>query len=564
MFFFNFGDPFIVLNMHKKELKIALAQPNVIIGHFAQTVALVKETTEKAKREGAHIIIFPELFLTGYPPLDRLEQSDFLRKCELALEEIKAMSENIGIIMGAPSVNTSGKGKQLYNSAYFFYNNQILHCANKGLIPNYDVFDEYRYFEPSSEFFVAEFEGHKIALTICEDLWDKSDFMEYKVHPMSVLMQQHPDFIINIAASPFDYLKYETRKNILIRKASETGLPLFYVNNIGAHDRLIFDGGSMAISPKGEVCSQLRFFEEDFQVVSLNNTRDSFNPLKSLDIPAVEKIRKALVLGIRDFFKKNNFKTAVIGLSGGVDSALVAALAVEALGHQNVHSVFMPTDYSSEESLNDAQQQAENLNISFDIVNIESNFRNILTLLSPVLGNTEEGITEENLQSRLRGLILMAYSNKHGHILLNTSNKSELATGYGTLYGDMCGSLSVIGDLYKTQAYELCHEINKNKEIIPSNIITKAPTAELKPNQKDTDSLPPYPLLDTMLFHYLELGSTFETIASLPDSDEELTRKILRMVDRNEFKRFQAPPVLRVSPKAFGSGRRFPLVEKAM
>jgi NAD+ synthase (glutamine-hydrolysing) len=544
------------------DIKITLVQHNVTIGHFEQTLDTVKNAIEKAVYDGSALIVFPELFLTGYPPLDRLEQEDFLRKNEEALEKVSAMSEHIGIIIGAPSRNTTGKGKALYNSAYFFYRKQLLHQANKGLIPNYDVFDEYRYFEPADEFRVVEFQGQRIALTICEDLWDRSDFLEYKVQPLDMLLKQHPTMIINIAASPFDYLKLETRRNILIRKAHKTGLPLFYVNNIGAQAELIFDGGSMAVSPQGELCGQMRFFEEDQQNFRLKDITESYNPLQIKDIPVVEKIHQALLLGIRDYFSKTGFRSAIIGLSGGLDSALVATLAVQALGSEHVNAVFMPTKYSSEASLADAKNLAERLNIRFDVIDIEENFRHILDLLEPLFTGTEENITEENIQSRLRGLVLMALSNKFGHIVLNTSNKSEIATGYGTLYGDMCGSLSVIGDLYKTQAYELCELINTNEEIIPENIISKPPSAELKPGQRDTDNLPPYPLLDTVLFHYLELGSPFEVISTLPDVDDQLARNILAMVDRNEFKRFQAPPVLRVSPKAFGTGRRFPLVGK--
>jgi len=545
-----------------QDIKITLAQLNVTIGDFKETLNAVEMAVQKALHEQSDIIVFPELFLTGYPPLDRLEQEDFLKKAETTLQEIIQLSENIAVIIGAPTRNVSGKGKSLYNSAIFIFKGQVVHQANKGLIPNYDVFDEYRYFEPAEDFQVVEFKGHRIALTICEDLWDKSDSLEYKVHPMDILLKQQPTIIINIAASPFDYVKFETRKNILLRKAQSTGLPLFYVNNMGAHAELIFDGGSMAISPQGEICGQLRFFQEEIQTFSYRDIYESHNALKQSDIPPVEKIHKALVLGIRDYFKKAGFKTALIGLSGGVDSALVAVLAVEALGKDNVFAVFMPTAYSSEESYSDALELSKRLGIPLDILNIEDNFRNILHLLEPSFQGKKEDITEENIQSRLRGLLLMAFSNKFGHILLNTSNKSEMATGYGTLYGDMCGSLSVIGDLYKTQVYELCNHLNASYKLIPENIIHKAPTAELKHGQKDTDSLPPYHILDTILYHYLELGSAFRVIARLPDVGDDLATKIIAMVDKNEFKRFQAPPVLRVSPKAFGMGRRFPLVGK--
>ncbi len=548
--------------MKTNDLKITLAQLNSTIGDFEGMFQNVSKTMSVAESSGADIVVFPELFMTGYPPLDRLEQEDFLKKVVLFLEKLKSLTSKTAIIIGSPEKNLCGRGKPLFNSAFFISDGKIIHSARKGLIPNYDVFDEYRYFEPADEFRIVEFRGNRIALTICEDLWDKSGALEYKVHPMDILLTQNPDCIINIAASPFDYLKYQTRKNILIRKAKETKLPLFYVNNIGAQSELIFDGGSMAISPQGEVCGQMKFFEEDCKTFSLKDITTNQNPLKDIDIPAVEKIYQALQLGLKDYFSKSGFKKAVIGLSGGVDSALVAVLAVHALGNDNVQALFIPTAYSSEESFNDARLLASNLSMPFETVSIESSFRHVLEVLHPLFAHQKEDITEENIQSRLRGLMLMSYSNKFGNILLNTSNKSEMATGYGTLYGDMCGSLSVIGDLYKTQVYELCHYINRDIEIIPENILTKAPTAELKPGQKDSDSLPEYALLDTVLFHYLELGSPFDSISSMPEVGEKLAKKIIELVDKNEFKRFQAPPVLRVSTKAFGMGRRFPLVGK--
>lgn len=547
--------------MNDSDLFITLAQINVRIGDFEQNFIKIKSAVEQAVMQKSDVIVFPELVITGYPPLDMLEQNEFSQQISETLKNIALLSENIGIIVGAPTKNESGKGKQFLNSACFFYKKKCIAIASKGLIPNYDIFDEYRYFEPADEFQVCNFLGHTIALTVCEDLWDKSDSLEYKVHPMEILMNQKPEIIINIAASPFDYLKYETRKNILKRKAIETKLPLFYVNHVGANTELIFDGGSMAISPEGKVVGQMRFFEEDIQTFSLH---DICFPeiIREDNTTLVSRIHKALVLGIKDYFVKSGFSSAVIGLSGGVDSALVAALATQALGNEHVHAIFLPTSFSSDESLTDAKLLAEKLNISFDIISIENVFQNMKELLQPAFTNRGEDITEENIQSRLRGLILMAHSNIFGYILLNTSNKSEIATGYGTLYGDMCGSISVIGDLYKTQVYELCHYINNKQEIIPKNILVKEPTAELKPGQKDTDSLPPYPILDTILFQYLEQNARKSVIASLPEVGEELADKIIRMVNRNEFKRFQAPPILRISPKAFGMGRRFPLVAK--
>lgn len=548
--------------MKNNNLKITLAQLNSIIGDFQYNIKKIENAVQTAINQNSDLIIFPELFICSYPPQDRLEQIDFMKNVNSALKMVQNLSENIGIIIGTPVFNNSGKGKALYNAACFFYKNELIHTTHKALIPNYDVFDEYRYFEPAEEFQVIEFKNQKIAITICEDLWDKSDNLQYKVQPMEILMTQNPDFIINIAASPFDYLKHGIRKQLLSRKAKEYNLPLIYVNNVGAQTELLFDGGSMVISPKGELCEQLSFFDEDIKTI---NTKDIYNEFRVLKEPAyhpITLIHNALVCGIKDFFKKSNFKTAIIGLSGGIDSSLVAALAVEALGAENVNAVFMPTAFSSNESLVDAQKQADLLKIPLQIIDIESNFLSIVDLLKDAFVSTEPNVAEENIQSRLRGLILMALSNKNGNILLNTSNKSEMATGYGTLYGDMCGALSVIGDLYKVQVYQLADYLNTIKPTIPTNIIKKAPTAELRHNQKDTDSLPEYEVLDSILFHYIEQNASFEIIANLPEVDYETAKKIIKLVDNNEFKRFQSAPVLRISPKAFGYGRRFPLVEK--
>lgn len=548
--------------MKKNSLKVTLAQLNSIIGDFDFNLKQIKNAVQNAVSQNSDLIIFPELFICSYPPQDRLEQMSFIQNVNSALSEVQNLSENIGIIIGAPVKNESNKGKPLYNAACFFYQNKLIHCSHKALIPNYDVFDEYRYFEPADEFQVVDFKNHKLAITICEDLWDKSDNLQYKVQPMEILMTQNPDIIINIAASPFDYLKHGIRKQLLSRKAKEYNLPLIYVNNVGAQTELLFDGGSMVISPKGELCEQLSFFDEDIKTIDTKDIYNEFRVLKDPEYHPITLIHNALICGIKDFFKKSNFKTAIIGLSGGIDSSIVAALAVEALGAENVNAVFMPTAFSSNESLVDAQKQADLLKIPLKIINIESNFLSIVDLLKDAFNSKEPNVAEENIQSRLRGLILMALSNKNGHILLNTSNKSEMATGYGTLYGDMCGALSVIGDLYKVQVYQLADYLNTKELIIPTNIIKKAPTAELRHNQKDTDSLPEYEVLDSILFHYIEQNASAEVISKLPEVDLALTEKIIKLVDNNEFKRFQSAPVLRISPKAFGYGRRFPLVEK--
>ena len=429
-------------------------------------------------------------------------------------------------------------------------------------MPTYDVFDEYRHFEPNSNFHLLEACGKRIAVTICEDIWDEQPtFAEfgknkiYQTSPLEELKPLHPELIINLSASPFSYNQAAWRKEILQKKAQQYGIPLVYVNQTGAHTDIIFDGGSVVVSPRGGIIHELKYFAEDFRVVDMAHYSDG---IPGPEVDYIEKIHDALILGIRDYFFKSGFTKATLGLSGGIDSAVVAVLAVRALGPDNVRVLLMPSRYSSGHSVDDAVALAENLGIRYDIIQINAAVEAFETGLAPVFGNLSPDVTEENIQARARGIYVMALSNKFGHIVLNTTNKSECAVGYGTLYGDMNGGLAVLGDVYKTDVYRLAHFINRDETIIPENSILKPPSAELRPGQKDSDSLPEYDLLDKILFQYIELNRTPLDIAESVGGGV-LVEKVVRMVNMNEYKRFQAAPILRVSSKAFGSGRKMPV-----
>lgn len=540
-------------------MKIALAQLNFHIGNFAQNTQKIIESVQQAKKDGSELIIFPELCISGYPPRDFLEFSDFIKSCKEQVEHIATFCRGIAAVVGAPSVNPLVEGKDLYNSAFFLHDGKINAIRHKTLLPTYDVFDEYRYFEPNRSFEIIQYKGVKIALTICEDLWNINHNPLYITTPMDELIKQQPDLIINIAASPFSHQQTTKRTQVIQDNARTYGIPVIYVNHIGAQTELIFDGGSMVINRKGEVVKQLNHFIEE--IAYINSTEID---AQSAIIPVTDKnasIYEALVLGTRDYFVKLGFKQAILGLSGGIDSALVLCIAAEALGKENIRAVLMPSQFSSEHSVSDSIQLATTLGVKYDIIPIEKAFTQFRELLQPVFENRPFDITEENMQSRCRGLILMSMSNKFGYILLNTSNKSELAVGYGTLYGDMCGGLSVIGDLYKTEVFDLCRYINRNSEIIPEQILTKAPSAELRPDQKDSDSLPEYDILDPVLYAYIEQCMGPKEIIGA-GHDAKIVERILRLVNMNEYKRHQTPPILRVSPKAFGMGRRMPIVAK--
>jgi NAD+ synthase (glutamine-hydrolysing) len=545
-------------------MKIALAQLNYHIGNFESNTGKILDCIQKAKSENADLIVFSELAISGYPPRDFLEFDHFILKCIDSINTISAECTGIAAIIGAPSFNPETKGKRLYNSAYFLSEGKVSNIRHKTLLPNYDVFDEYRYFEPNRSFEIIEYKGKRIALTICEDIWNIASDPLYVVNPMDYLVKQKPDLIINIAASPFNYKQAVIRKEVLIFNAKHYKIPLLYVNHVGAQTELLFDGGSMAIDSSGKIIEELKYFEEDFGIFEFEKSQICSliqNSEFRIQNSEIELIHDALVMGIKNYFQKLSFKQAILGLSGGIDSAVTAVLAVKALGEKNVKGVLLPSRFSSEHSIKDAEYLAKNLGISYEIIKIEDSFRAFEKTLKPSFAGKPFDLTEENIQARVRAVILMALSNKFGYILLNTSNKSEAAVGYGTLYGDMCGGISILGDVYKTQVYELANHINNNKEVIPRNSITKPPSAELRPNQKDADSLPEYEILDKILFQYIEMTKGPDEIISM-GFDENTVHKILKMVNASEWKRYQTPPILRVSPKAFGMGRRMPIAAK--
>ncbi len=543
-------------------MKIALSQLNYHIGNFEKNNQKIIDSILKAKNEGAELIVFAELAIGGYPAKDLLRNTAFLQQCYHSIENIAEHCQDIACIIGAPVPNQDGEGKSLYNAAVLIEQGQVKQITKKSLLPDYDVFDEYRYFEPNAQVSCIKFKEKTIALTICEDLWDDDGPNSYVGDIMLELAKENPDLIINIAASPFSYTHFESRKNVLKRNVIKASAPLIYVNQIGAQTDIIFDGRSLALNKKAEVILELKAFEEDLQFVELiNNDLKStveYNPRKTSEISL---IHDALILGLRDYFQKSGFKSAILGLSGGLDSALVAALACEALGPENVLSILMPSVYSTDHSLKDALDLVENTGCQHQIIPIKDIAAAFESTLEETFAGREKDTTEENIQARTRGTLLMAISNKFGNILLNTSNKSEAAVGYGTLYGDMAGSISVIGDVYKTQAYELAKYINREREIIPINTIVKPPSAELRPDQKDSDSLPDYDLLDAVLFQLIEMEKSKEDVINL-GFEENLVNRIYKLLCNAEFKRFQAPPILRVSPKAFGPGRSMPLVAK--
>ena len=542
-------------------MKIALAQINYHIGNFASNKKNILSTIERAKKEGVDLVVFSELAISGYPPRDFLEFNDFVNQCNTSVEEIAESCIEIAAIIGLPTYNPNKKGKPLHNSAAFLFNGKIQSLTHKTLLPNYDIFDEYRYFEPNTEFNTITYKGKKLAITICEDLWNVQDNPLYNLNPMDELIMQKPDAIINIAASPFNYHQTKIRKDVLKRNAEKYKLPLFYVNHIGAQTELLFDGGSLAMNPKGEIIDELAYFKEDYKVFELEDVRNSTSNFAEAEMSEIASIHSALVMGIKNYFNKLGFKKAILGLSGGIDSAVTSALAAEALGSESVYNVLLPSRFSSKHSVDDSLALVKNYGMPHDIIDIEAAFISFEKTLKPLFKDLPFDIAEENLQARTRGVILMALSNKFGYIVLNTSNKSEAAVGYGTLYGDMNGGLSVLGDAYKTQVFELARYINRNSEMIPENIITKPPSAELRPDQKDSDSLPEYDILDKILYEYIEERMGPKEIIAM-GFDETLVNRILKLVNTNEYKRYQTAPMLRISTKAFGMGRRMPIVAK--
>ena len=548
-------------------MRIALAQLNYIVGDLDGNRELIRKHIFRASENKVDLIIFSELAICGYPPLDLLESASFVEKCIASLHQLAAeIPEHIGVILGGPEYNERPEGKRLFNSAYLIADGKIQQIIRKSLLPTYDIFDEYRYFEPNREFEILQFQGKKIALTICEDMWDdqpvENEFARSRLyirHPLEELVRYNPDFAVNIAASPYSSRRHEVKQKIFIDKALKHNVAVIMVNQVGANTELIFEGGSLIVAPDGTVINQLSMFSEDYAEIEMEDLLHASQESQSNDYERIAAINDALVMGVRDYFSKSGFTKATLGLSGGIDSAVTLAIATQALGSENLHVLLMPSQYSSEHSISDSVLMAENLRVNYSIIPIKDIFNLYRDELKPLFTNLAEDLTEENIQSRIRGTLLMALSNKMGHILLNTSNKSETAVGYGTLYGDMAGGLSVLGDVYKVDVYKLAEYINRKQEIIPHNIIVKPPSAELRPDQRDSDSLPEYELLDKVLELYIEKQYSADQIIK-EGFDRAVVDRIVRMVNSNEYKRYQTPPILRISSKAFGIGRRLPIV----
>jgi NAD+ synthase (glutamine-hydrolysing) len=607
-------------------MKIALAQQNYHIGNFDDNLRKIIEKILDAKKLEADLVVFSELAVCGYPPRDFLEFEDFIEKCYGSIDRIREEADSIGVIVGGPARNPAPEGKDLFNAAWLLYENEIRGVAHKTCLPTYDVFDEYRYFEPGFDWQVIPFKGRKIALTICEDIWNLGNHPLYRICPMDKLIDQGPDLMINISASPFDYDHDEDREEIVRSNVLKYNLPMIYCNAIGSQTEVVYDGGSLVYDAAGNIVRELKYFEEDFALVEISAVPgmghgSKQGPLRAhsravpplfeeilpgLSLPLetypdevrdfpfpeagqkkkvrfdkemrvskimdpdriveyliseknISQIHHALILGIRDYFKKMGFSQAILGSSGGIDSAVALALACEALGKENVRAILMPSAFSSSYSVSDAKELSENLGNPYEIVPIPGIYGSFIQALEPIFKDLPFGLAEENIQSRSRGNILMSIANKFGYILLNTSNKSELATGYGTLYGDMAGGLSVLGDLYKLQVYAMANYINRGSRIIPQSVIDKDPSAELRPGQKDSDSLPPYEILDKVLYQYIERRKGPREIIGM-GIDEALVKRILRLVNDNEYKRNQFCPIIRISCKAFGIGRRMPIV----
>ncbi|KPA15277.1 NH(3)-dependent NAD(+) synthetase [Candidatus Magnetomorum sp. HK-1] len=538
-------------------MKIALAQINPTIGAFDQNVLKIRHFADRAIKDNCDLIVFSEMALTGYPPKDLLEKKDFILKQPISqlINEIK----DIGVICGWVEYS----GDHLYNTAVLFENAQILHKSYKRLLPVYDVFDERRYFTPGNECDIIHYKGHNIGLTICEDIWNDSDFFGYSIYeldPVREMIQKGADCIINISASPFHLGKCHLKKRMLETLSQKYNVPFIYVNQVGGNDSIIFDGHSMVYDRTGQIVARAKDFEEDLIFYDTNSQKGLLQKISNSD---EETLFKALALGTRDYLHKCGFQKVIIGLSGGIDSALTTAIAVEALGHENVRTVYMPSAYTSKDNGEDTEKLAENYGIKRDVIPIDSIFDNFLTILPQDFDRNSHDLAEQNLQARIRGTILMAFSNKYNSLVLTTGNKSEIAVGYCTLYGDMNGALSVISDLPKAMVYTLSKYINRNKELIPNRIINKAPSAELKPDQKDQDDLPEYSDLDKILKAYIEDNQSVDSIVNM-GFNRKLVLDIIRRIYQNEYKRQQAPTGLKVTSKAFGEGRRYPIAHEAV
>jgi NAD+ synthetase len=541
-------------------LKVALAQINPTVGDLAGNEAKILAAYQRGVEAGAEMVLCPELSITGYPPRDLLLKKSFVTRNRETLDRLAASTGKVGLMVGYVGKNESQPGRELTNSVALLQNGKVIATRVKTLLPTYDVFDEDRYFEPASENLPADFNSAKIGLTICEDIWNDEDFWtvrRYQHNPPVELAEAGAKIIFNISASPWHLGKNKTRFEMLRSIAQKTRRPVVFCNQVGGNDELIFDGHSVVFNAHGELIAQGKWFEEDFLVVDTEST----HAIHPVELPAEEAIYKALSLGLRDYFYKCGFKSAVLGLSGGIDSAVTACIAVEALGKANVRGLSLPSQFSSQHSLDDARVLAENLDIQYDVVPIQPAFETVKQQLQPVFAGKPEDTTEENVQARLRGVILMALSNKFGSLLLTTGNKSEIAVGYCTLYGDMAGGLAVISDVPKTMIYRIAKWINREREIIPDSSITKPPSAELRPNQCDQDSLPPYDVLDAILDLYVVNSKSASDIIAA-GFEEATVRRVIRLIDFSEYKRRQAAPGLKVTTKAFGMGRRIPIAQR--
>jgi len=545
-------------------MKITIAQLNPVVGDIDGNIEKILHTAKQAKKDRSDLIVFPEMFLCGYPPRDLLKRAWFIKQVSTAIKKVTALSKGFptqGFLIGAVKENPNKTGKPLYNCALLIFKGKILFQKNKSLLPTYDVFDEDRYFEPDNNNSVVEFKGKKLGISICEDAWNIPKLYPkqfYKMDPIAIQAKSGADLFINISASPFHMDKEKLRYRSLKYHSRKHHVPFILVNQVGANDELIFDGRSMVTDAKGRMTAVCPLFQEC--VTTIDTERKG----KSLDYKPHDKVASvhgALVLGLKDYVRKCGFKKVILGLSGGIDSALVGTLAVSALGPENVLGISMPSPYSSKGSIEDSRKLAKNLGIDFKVLPITDVFWSYKNTLQKEFQGLPEDITEENIQPRIRGNILMALSNKFGTLVLSTGNKSELSVGYCTLYGDMTGGLSVISDVPKTLVYKLARYINKNKEIIPKAIIKKIPSAELKPEQKDQDTLPPYPVLDKILYYYIDEKLSPSKIIQ-KGFDKKTVNWTVRAVDHNEYKRRQAPPGLKITAKAFGVGRRMPIAAK--
>ena len=542
-------------------MKIALAQINPTIGDFKGNTDKIIALAQKAKNRSCDLVIFSELVISGYPPLDLLEKTDFVESNLVHLQKLVNSINEIGVICGFVDKNSNKRGKSLFNSAVLFENGKIIHKAYKRLLPVYDVFDESRYFEPGKECISFSYKGRRIGLTVCEDIWNDRDFFveqHYPIDPAEKLIKDGANILINISASPYHMAKREFKWDMFSAMAKKYKIPLIHVNQVGGNDSVLFDGISLVFDDKGEIAARARDFEEDMVVFDADDSTGDIHPVSETD---TDSTLNALIIGTRDYIQKCGFSRALVGLSGGIDSALTLCIAVKALGRENVIAVFMPSEYTSDDSFEDSRQLTDNLGIKLITMPIQDIYNKFLQDLSPLFKGVATEVTGQNIQARIRGVFLMAISNKLGYLLLSTGNKSEMAVGYCTLYGDMSGGLAVLSDVPKTMVYRISRLINKETEVIPLRIISKAPTAELRPDQLDQDDLPPYETLDDILKAYIEENRTAEEIIKM-GFDSSVVRDIIGRIKRNEYKRQQAPPGLKVTAKAFGYGRRYPIASK--